>query len=343
MKVLITGSTAQQCNPLTHERSPNFTGLLVSELTRLGADVDWRDPSISPTVESLAKYDKVIVGLSSPLALGSNRIYGALTTIEALLDDPRLMLLIDGPDPNNITRGIKGVINSPNRLTKEFFAPRAGFEKMADPLVRVKAYRALDHLTTQEWPTTLVPAFPWMVEAQVEEELPRGARGRIALVNLDRRLIDRLSDSYDPEVERDDRWMAERDVKRSWLRKLDLDNHVVSLRSNHRLNVELYLTTRFNESMGFLHGPKKGSKVWWTPKVAIAVSQKTPVFVDWRDSRVLGKNWSMLAGTFETLTSSEQRLFAEAQYETYLNCIPNDGTTKNYLGDVLNLEVEDNV
>lgn len=343
MKVLITGSTAQQCNPVTHERSPNFTGLLVLALTKLGVDVDWRSPDISPTKESLAKYDKVIVGLASPLALGSNRIYGALTTVDALWGDPKLFLLIDGPDPGNITRGIKSIVTDPKRLTKEFFASRDGHAKMLDPTIRVKAFRALASLHSQEWPTTLVAAFPWMVEAMFEEELPKGSRGKIAPINLDRLIIGANRDAYDPDKRRENRWMAERDVKRTWLRKLGLTHPVVALKSNHRMNVQVYLRTRFNESLGFIHGPKKGSKVWWTPKVAIAVSQHTPVFVDWKDSRVLGKSWSMLPDTFELLTTEDQKKFAQQQHDTYLSACPNKGVTSMYLSKVLNLEETDSV
>lgn len=343
MRVLITGSTASQSNPLTHTRSTNFAGLLKESLEKVGSDVDWMEPSVTMTLESLSVYDRIFVGLASPLGLGSNRIYGALSLIKLLWDDPRLVLFIDAPDPNNITRGIQSVCKNPGSLHKQFFAGRREFSQASDPRARVRALSACQLLRGSEWPTTLVPGFPWTFAPQVEEELPEGAVGNVIVVNLDRLILREYRNEEDPLEDRDSRWMAEKGSNRKWLREQRVSSPVVGLRTDHRIGLKTYHKLRLSSSMGLLLPPGKKSKTWWTPKVAIALSQNTPVFTSWSDARVMGKYWTTSPAAFEDLSSEEQRKIGQMQYETYLNAIPNSGQINLYLSRLLGMEVEDNV
>jgi hypothetical protein len=342
-KVLITGSTANQSNPVTHERSTNFAGLLTHALTIAGCDVTWEDPSVSLRRSQLDQYDRVLVGVASPLALGSNRIYGALGVINELWGDPTLFLYTDVPDVNNIARGLESVSRNPRSLTKEFFSYRKDYDLACSPRGKVDLFSACSKLRDEEWPTTLVPGFPWTYASQFERDLPAGAEDQVQTINLDSFIIDRF-DAPTPhdDLTREARWMAERGADKKWLKSLALSYPVLSLRSDHRVNLHSYTTDRLRTAAGFLHSPSRRGAVWWSPKVAISLSQRTPVFTQWRVSKVLGDSWAALPGTFEAMSQEEAQQLSESQYDLYLDAILGMKQAAHSLLEILNLEDQTN-
>lgn len=337
MRVLITGSTAQQCNPMNHQRAANFTGLLVELFEKSGASVVWQEPSVSLTREDTASFDHILVGLSSPLQIGSNRLYGALSLISDLWNDPRLTLFIDAPDPNNITRGLASVARNSDALFKDFFKARKDYELVKEPKYRLKILNACGLLATKEWPVTLVPALPWSTTAQFEEDLPLGARGHVVLVSLDDILLNRFGSSATRTTKpRDCRWMAERGSNKKWLKSLELSNPVLSLRADYRMDLNLYLPDRLSTATGLLHAPTRKNKTWWSPKVAISLSQGTPVFTAWQHSISLGAEWAVLPSVYEKMPGDEQRDVAAAQVESYRKAAPTSTQTAYKLTRILN-------
>ena len=333
MRVLITGSTAQQCNPTNHQRAVNFTGLLVELLEKSGASVVWQEPSVLLTREDYQSFDHVLVGLASPLQIGSNRLYGALSLISDLWDDPRLSLFIDAPNPNVITRALASVARNPSSLTKDFFKYRKDFEVVQQPKYRLKMLNACGLLATKEWPTTLVPSLPWSTETQFQEDLPSGARGNLVLVSLDDALLNRFG-AVNIKT-RDRRWMAERGSNTRWLRSLELSNPVLSLRSDYRMDLNLYLPTRLGSSLGLLHSPTRRNKTWWSPKVAIALAQETPVFTAWQHSGTLGAEWAVLPSVYEKMSEEDQREIVKSQVESYRKSVPTSTQTAYRLTRIL--------
>lgn len=338
MKILLTGSTANQSNPITHSRSTNFAGLIYDSFRHNGVDVTWEDPSLSLRRSDFDQYDKVVVGISSPMALGANRVYGALNIVSVLWNDPRLALLLDAPDPNNISRGLNSINRNPSSLTKPFFAYRKDYELAASHMGKAQTLAACELLRNSEWPTTLVPAFPWSTVEQFERDLPEGAFGKVRPMNLDNNVVRRFEKMRPENPEREARWMAERGADKNWLKSLELNNPVLSLRADHRTDIHPYLLSRLNTATGFLHSPSKRGVVWWTPKVALALSQRTPVFTQWK-GRTFDSAFSIKPKTFEVLSAEEQQELAQHQYDVYMNSIPNGGQVGMNTFKSLDLEI----
>lgn len=338
-KVLITGSTANQCNPVTHSRSTNFAGLMEETLSSSGIDVSWGDPDLTM---DLSMYEKVVVGISSPLALGSNRIYGALNVISQLWGDSRLVLFLDAPDPNNVKRGLESVGRNPKSLTKDFFSYRKDFDKIKDPRVRVNILRACEALRDDQWPTTIFPEMPGVVNSRyVEEELPVGARGAVNLMNLDYSLFNRFVS--DPSVHRELRWMAEHTGNKKWLRAQELRYPILGLRTDYRRDLHAYYEERLRSAFGFLHLPSKKSKAWWSPKIAMSLALGTPVF----SGEPLSSSssvWNLPPRIFESFSTEARIAHAAAQYEAYLDLIPDESQAKaemlNSIGLVTTTDVQ---
>lgn len=321
MKILITGMSANQTNPLSRERTVNFAGMMYEQLTDAGISVVWQDPELDLDVSG---YDRILIGLVSPLALGASKSYGALALVERLWDDPRLVLYLDAPDPNTITRGLLTISRSPQTLTKEFFSARANYATVVrDIKVRSQVYGATDKLLNQPWPKTLVPAFPWTSVESIARELPPNAANQelntlnITLVNLDRLVMDKqvlLSDASDI---RWDKWYFERGGNKSWLRKNKGSHPIYSLKSNYREDLREYYPTNLSKSTGFLHAPCRRDLIWWTPQVAISLSQNTPV-VTGSAAKALGDQWSMGTKTIEMLLPKTRHQLAGQQKMLYI-------------------------
>lgn len=340
MKVLLTGSTANQSNPLTHQRATNFAGLLHDALVLAGMDVHWAEPSIRLTRQDLTTYDKVLVGVASPMALGSNRVYGALHLVSELWGDDRLTLFLDAPEPNNITRGLDSIAREPHRITKQFFEYRKEFALAREPRGKSSILNACTLLRTEVWPTTLVPGFPWSDELQHEKDLPIGAMDQVVMMNLDKMIFRKVQKGGAPApLPRDARWMAEKSADKKWLRGLHVSDPILSLRADHRVDMHPYLYNRLQTATGFLHSPSKRGSLWWTPKLAMSLAVGTPVFTKWEESRLLGGEWSVIPSTFEAFPEKSRIELAQAQHDSYSNAIPSSGILTHSLGKILSMEV----
>jgi hypothetical protein len=76
--------------------------------------------------------------------------------------------------------------------------------------------------------------------------------------------------------------------------------------------------------------------------VAISLSQRTPVFTQWRVSKVLGDSWAALPGTFEAMSQEEAQQLSESQYDLYLDAILDTNQAAHRLLEILNLEDQTN-
>jgi hypothetical protein len=290
------------------------------------------------THSELSEYDSVLVGVASPMALGSNRVYGALHLLSQLWGDSRLSLFVDAPEPNNITRGLDSIARNPHTITKDFFSYRKDFAAATEPRGKSSILNACTLLQNEKWPQTFVPGFPWSDEFQHEKDLPVGAIDQVRMLNLDK-LIFRKVQQMDLETQpRQDRWMAEKTADKKWLRSLHLSNPVLSLRADHRLDLHPYLIDRLSTATGFLHSPSKRNALWWTPKLAFALATKTPVFTKESESRLLGDVWSGLPATFEAFPADARAQLAQAQYDSYSNSIPFTGLITHNLCKMLGME-----
>lgn len=326
MKVLITGSTAQHVNPESHRRSRTFAGLLSDYLKKVhGADVEQRGVSVLDDASAYDQYDLVFVGVSPIQALGSNRAYCALAAIGALWDHRKLVLMVDQPDPNLITRGLHSVYGNHEFLTKKFFSYRYEYPEVVEHFdVRSMLLDTVRKMFVDEWPTTLVPALPWTDVKGIESKLPDGAAGKLVPANFDMVLANEVMDacSGNPPIERLDRWVFEKNTDYKWLQSLHLGFETAELPANHRIEVESVVRNELREATGLLAGLTKGD-AWWTPRIATALTLGTPVVTDWKHASALGSSWAMLPSSTERLTADERAELAVDQHDAYFDAIDN--------------------
>ena len=324
MRVLVTGSTSQQANPGAHRRSANFTGL-VWETLRTDEKIEtfWLEPSVRWTSSDLGQYDHVFVGLAPLMAMGANRVYGALSVIGELWNSKRLTLVVDAPDPDLVTRNLRSVLLNWPAFTKEFFSYRKEYGAARDPEVNDRLRAAAERLLHEAWPRTIVPGLPWTEPARIAACLPQGAAGRVSAVSLDGVLLERFGAParYAPRLRE---WAYVRTADRKWLPSLGLGLPVRELVPNHRVATDPAHAERIRESVGLLVGPIRG-EVWWTPKIAMALALGTPVFTDWHQSRRLGPEWTPLPAPHELAGPVETARLAADQYDSFAAAVPAPG------------------
>ena len=98
------------------------------------------------TKEFLDQFDSVIVGISPLTSLSANYCYGGLHVVSELLDDKRLTLLVDSPQPGQIIASLKSITANPQAFTKDFYANRQGFQQAGKDAVRTRPV-SYTHLT----------------------------------------------------------------------------------------------------------------------------------------------------------------------------------------------------
>jgi hypothetical protein len=295
MKILLTGMTSTQCNPVAHSRVGNYAGYLVQAFREMGHEVDWRDPRMN---EFLDDYDAVIVGLAPLGSLGANRAYGALDVIAQLNDDPRLRLLVDAPDPEKLETGLMSMMNSPEKLFKEFFAYRQNYELASAPSARQRLLETVDRLANDTWPDTIVPALPWTLPASVETRLPDGARGKIKLHCLDVLVFDACGDRPLDRVTRPHYWAYEPSSYGRWLGQQSVAWPVVKVPRSSKIESDKAALQVLRDSAGCLIAPGRHG-TWWNTRFAQSLSQGTPVFTFWEEARYLDHSFTLLPANYE--------------------------------------------
>jgi hypothetical protein len=321
VRILVTGSTSQQSNPDAHKRAANFTGLLFETLrSDERSEVFWKEPSVTWTEADLDEYDHVFVGLAPLMAMGANRVYGALSVVERLWGSRRLTVVLDSPDPDLFTRSLRSTLGNWESFTKAFFSYRKEFDLARGPEVSDRLRSGAERLMASTWPRTVVPGLPWTEAARIAAALPSGASGRVQTVNLDHLLLRRFGKER-AEVPRLREWAYEKSGDRRWLPSQNLGLPVRELPSNHRIATDPLAVQQLRESVGLLVGPIRG-EVWWTPKVAMSLAVLTPVFTDWHQSRLLGAEWTHLPGPHELARPEEAEELANDQYVSFVNSIP---------------------
>lgn len=304
--------TAAQTNPVNHERSPNFPGLL-AEFLGEEESVMWREPSVAWGDDYLSQFDLVIVGVAPITGLGANRAYGALSILERMWDDSRLRLLVDAPDPIQMKNAYKAIVDNPDSLVKEFYSYRKEYREVnGDPLLRERLLQAVERMSSAPWPETIVPHLPWQSRSHFERQLPLAHRLR--MLNLDELLFDRYS-NWQTQL-RMDRWAYEKGSHPSWLRRQQVSWPVDALPKTHRKPTWQDTMTMLAGSEGCLIAPSK-SGTWWSPRYAMSLAVRTPVFTDWHETQFLSSAWTHLPATFEQMTPDERNDLADEQFATY--------------------------
>jgi len=322
MKILITGCTAQQASVKTALRTPTFSALLAKAFEDGGVDVSVIEPSVHLTTEQLSEYDQVIVGIAPPTSLSANKVYPAFSIANKARKIGNLALFIDAPEPYKLQASLKSVSLNVADLTKEFYQRRKSYSHLVEnPEVKADVYEFNEFLYTQEWPTTYFPSFPWSNASAINQSIPNASLKNLVAVNLDAQIL------RAPYVESQfhilkEYWTCD-SMATKWSSNVTatLKYDVIPSRAS-RWEKETYTLERIKKSIGTLVTVYRGNEPWWSPVLAQSLSVGVPVVTDWRNTAVIGPEWTHLASSIEEMTDSERFDLAVAQKESYLLAIP---------------------
>lgn len=305
--------TAPQASENANARSLGFVGVMNAVLSDAGHEVTWISPSVHMTAESLQQFDSVIVGITPVMSVGANRAYGALSIIDNMWGNDKLVLLVDGPNSSQVGPNLKAVTTSPASLTKSFFSNRKEYSTvMADQTIASRIQSAVSHLLNDEWPTTIYSALPWSTQGDVK--LPANAKKNLVPINLDSYLI------YENPVavDRRQKWVID-SPNTPWsiavLKTLGLPNSMMKWNKGWDDN---QVMDQFTRSIGALITSHKKDGTWWSYRYIQALNSHTPVATDWKFSSRIGTPWGTLASAIESMSQELRDVLASAQRDLYV-------------------------
>lgn len=336
-KILLTGMTSQHTNPEAHRRRVNFSGLIRDTLRSTEDEVYWQEPSVLWDDDYLKQFDAAIVGVAPLSSLGANRAYGALNVIMRLWHTGKLTLLVDAPDAVKIETSAQAVVDHPENLVKPFFANRKEWNLASQKEHLDRMYTAAFLLRTQTWQRTLYPRMPWQTADVLTSQLRHTKFEQLHPINLDTLLFERYPEPMSKT--RVNWWAYERSSAPRWLEKQQVCWRVNELPSTHRVPINDMAVQQLRASHGTLISPSKAG-TWWSPRYAMSLSQGTPVFSDWMETRFLNDAWNVLPTRFEMMTNVERASLLTAQTLTYRQEIPNKVESLETLYAALNLTRE---
>jgi hypothetical protein len=314
-KVFLTGMSAPQASSSSNKKSLTFAGVLDKVLTSAGHEVTWASPSVYMTKESLDKFDAVLVGISPLTSVGANRVYGALSVINALKDTDKLTLFVDTPTPSQIEVSLRAVITNPETLTKSFFSYRKEYSNViADKDLLNSVLSGAKYLYENDWATTLYPKLPWKSDIK----LTPNAKTNLVGVNLDSHIILET----DVESDRRPKWVID-NLTTTWAKSttaaLSLPN---SLMKWNKGWTDEQVAEQILRSIGAIVSPDKRDGTYWSYRYIQAINSNTPVVTDWKESHLIGDAWNILATNIESMSQEKRDLVAMAQRESYVANIP---------------------
>jgi hypothetical protein len=321
MKILVTGSTAAHVSVKKNTDTKTFSGLVLRALEESGADVVWREPSVTMSKGFLSGFDAVLVGLAHLNSTSAHRIYGALSVIQYASELGSLRLMIDAPEPKKVWAGLRAAHNDPKVLTKDFYAKRREYADVTqNPVVLDRLHAAVSTLYTSPWPRTIYPRLPWMSYPSVSTYVPNVAPDRLFGVSVDAALLS--PEHVQPPIGDGDYWVADT-LSSPWtagMRAL-VHNRIIAARGS-KWETDERVSERMRKSLGLLMSVHKFGDPWWTPMLAMSLNAGVPVVTDWRLSSYLGPAWSTLAGAVEDLSPEGRYELARQQLDAYQSAIP---------------------
>jgi hypothetical protein len=323
MKVMITGCTSQQSSAKAAKRTPTFASLLSEMLVGIDVDVEIKDPSIYTSLEELAQYDIVLVGIAPLTSLSANKLIPAFSVASKAQKAGNLNLFIDAPDQYKLQSSLKSCHLNMTDLQKPFYNKRRNYSDLiSDSNLQKEVYSFIDYLYLEQWPKTLFPAFPWSKSTKaISKSLPNADESSLIPVVVDMKLLKApfVSQDFSMEMEY---WTCD-SPKTEWSKSISksLKYQVQPTRSS-AWESEAETSMKIKKSIGTLVSVYRGNEPWWSPALAQSLSLGKPVATDWRQTSYLGSDWSHLASSIEEMGDSERFDLAGFQKETYLKTLP---------------------
>lgn len=320
-RILITGMTSPQASSGLGDRNTTLAKLMTQSIETRNHAVTWKPADLVTDPRQLDGYDAVVIGVAPVTSLSANYSYGALTTMYHLLDDPRLTLFIDAPDPGQIRTSLQSVVSNPDGLFKPFYRARRDYGAVSGSAeLQTYVWGACRALLQEAWPTTLYPELPWNnSEAWLQKSLPEGATGSVRAINLDSLI---LTSPGPKEAPTGDRWLVDA-YQTKWSQSVmsGLTTQVLPVKW-HKGWTDAQILGQMSLAKGVLISPQKPGGTWWSQYYAMALSCGVPVATYWQDSERLGAPWTELAASIELRSDAERRALADSQRALYENSIP---------------------
>lgn len=327
MKVLITGTTAQQASQKTALRVPTFASLMTQSLVEAGVEVNFTEPSIGMDKRYLSEYDVVLVGVAPPTSLSANKLYPAFAAANRAREIGNLALFLDAPEPYKLQASLKSCYLNISDIQKDFYSRRKNYKEMtSNPELASEVYSFIEFLYKKPWPVTLFSALPWSHPGAITSVIPNIDESRLFGINLDVQLF-KDSNNITNSAAQETFWTSD-SPKTKWSSALErtLQYPVVPIRQN-KWESGPEIEARMSNSIGTLISVHRALEPWWSPFVARSLALGKPVVTDWRYSSTLGVSWSCLASTVEEMSPIERGRLAYEQRISYLASLPNKTQT----------------
>ena len=318
MKILITGSTAQQASQRAASRVPTFASMMAEALTRNGDEVDFVEPSFKYTKQFLSVYDLVLVGIAPPTSVAANKVYPAFAMANRAKELNNLALFIDAPEPFKIAASVKSCFTGKSSLLKDFYSKRKEFALFKnDTKLQSEVMDFNEFLYQKEWPVTLYPSLPWSNPFAITQDIPNILEENLFGVNLDYQIVEDLKTEPALGLE-SNYWVADYPTSK-WAKSVTgtLFNPFRPVRSSPWASAEEIEDT-INKSIGSLISVHRASEPWWSVFIAKSLALKKPVITDWRYSSEIGESWSLLGTTVEGMTPQQREALASDQMDAYM-------------------------
>lgn len=317
-RILLTGMSAAQASAPANSRTLSFTGAINKSLLASGHSVTWAVPQIDWTDEFLDSFDSVVVGVSPITSLSANYCYGGLSTIARLWESNKLTLLIDAPQVSQLEASFRTISANPERLTKDFYVNRKGFQLASTENVRKSLLAAVDRLLNEVWPVTIYPSLPWKDDTSVHSQLVAGAKENLVGISVDAELVKDPIEVHDRRL----KWSTDH-FSTPWSKStLQTIIYPASPMRWHKGWDDNLVQDQISRSIGALISPHKNDGTWWSHRYIQALNTLTPVASLWQETSALGEAWSYLAATIETVSQDERDSIALEQRSSYLQAIP---------------------
>lgn len=326
--------TASQSSSKANKKSLAFAGVIDKVLTEKGHEVTWADPSVAMTLDELNKFDVVLVGLAPVTSMSANRVYGALSVIDAMWSSPKLTIFVDTPNASQIAVSFNAMLTKPENFTKPFFSYRKEYSKVsADQILSQRLLNVIARLNDGVWPNTIYPSLPWKRDRDLLK-LPKQALESVSPINLDSFLL--CEPIFDDSIRRE-KWLV--DHATDWTKKVvsAISFATFPMKWN-KGNSDVEVFEQMTRSAGVVITSHKKDGTWWSYRYIQALNAGTPVITDWQESQAIGPEWALLASAVESMPQGARNLVSTAQMELYKNAISSREKSYEALKYVLRME-----
>lgn len=334
MKVLVTGTSRQQCGlGNTHDFEP-VTDLIVKGLRTAGVDARYGIWQLSDTA---TRYDGIAVSFLAPSSVASLYLYHALDAIAAAEEaGVPWVAIIDDWRIGGIYASFQGVLKDPRSLVKPFFKGRSGYAWALDHQTRL--LKVVDRLVNHPWPTTIVPAFAWgnhKILANILSWSPD-----ISFADLSP-----LARPYTiPEVAPRDRnyvWiLGTISDPQPWLGNLGAQwpvKHLGSKMSGATLGQvpEATIVAAYGRNWGVLSPPYKSvlGSGWWRNRFVYAAHAGAILYCDPREAAGMGPAYQSKISSIEGMAFDDLIVLAQNQRNAFFKAMPSPDAVSEQLKD----------